>query len=268
MMVSMERVGRWGLGAWTAIALVFSLGPLATIAVFSFNQSRFYAFPIRGLTLQWYADLFADERILPSLWISIWIGVCAAVLSTIVGTSFAFAVVRGRFRGHRSVSAVGFLPLITPVLILAAALQVGFLQIGLPLGYATVILGHSIYATPFVVLMVVAQLFRYDVRVDAAARDLGAGLVQMLRHVTLPILWPAIRSGALLAFLLSFNEWAISFFTGRGFNTLPILIYSMQRTGLPPSILAYSSLIIAVATVGVVLLIPFVTRVVQARGRG
>lgn len=253
------------LRLWTGIVLVFSLAPLATIGVFSFNESRFYSFPIKGFTLSWYRELVSDPRIWDALGVSILIASLTAVFATIVGTSFAFGIVRSRLRGRITATAFGFLPLVTPVLVLAAALQVGFLSVGLPLGYGTVLLGHTIYTTPFVVLMVMAQLYRYDTRLDAAARDLGGTLIQMLRYVTLPILWPAIRSAALLAFLLSFNEWAISFFTGRGFNTLPMLVYSMQRNGLPPAVLAYSSIMITIALVGVLLLLPFLFRVLAPK---
>ena len=252
------------LKVWTVLILGFSLGPLATIAAFSFNQSRFYAFPITGWTFQWYEQLFSDSRIGPALTASIVIALAVTVLATVLGTSFAFIVARSRHRGHRVVSVIGFLPLVTPVLILAAGLQVGFVALDLPLGYGTVILGHTVYTTPYVVLTVVAQLYRYDTRLDAAARDLGASAVQTLRYVTLPILMPGIRSGAILAFLLSFNEWAVAFFTGRGFNTLPMLIYSMQRVGLPPSVLAYSCLTVALVLVLVFLILPFATRVTGA----
>ncbi len=154
------------LSLWTGVMLAFSLGPLATIAVFSFNTSRFYAFPIKGLTLKWYAQLFADERIGPALLSSIGIACGVTVVATMLGTSFAFVVVRARFRGHRIVKVVGFLPLVTPVLVLAAGLQVGFVSLDLPLGYGTVVLGHTIYLTPFVVLTVVSQLYRYDSRIE------------------------------------------------------------------------------------------------------
>jgi ABC-type spermidine/putrescine transport system permease subunit II len=264
----MPRYGlHLALPLWAAICLLFSLGPLATVTVFSFNESRFYAFPINGWTLEWYSDLFTDDRIAAALATSVGIGICVTVLSTLVGTGFAFGVVRARFRGGRTLTVVGFLPLVTPVLVLAVALQVGFLQVGLPLGYGTVLLGHTIYTAPFVALMVISQLIRYDHRLDAAARDLGAGPIETLRYVTLPILWPSIRAGALLAFLLSFNEWAIAFFTGRGFNTLPMLVYSMQRNGLPPAVLAYSSLTILLAVVAVCLLLPFLSRIAAMRTR-
>jgi ABC-type spermidine/putrescine transport system permease subunit II len=164
-------------------------------------------------------------------------------------------------------TVLGFLPLVVPVLVVAAGLQVAFVKLDLPLGYATVIFGHAIYATPFVTLMVVAQLFRYDSRLDAAARDLGAGPAQTLFRVTIPILWPSIRSGAILAFLLSFNEWAIAFFTGRGFNTLPMLVYSMQRNGLPPTVLAYSALSVLVVVLLSAVILPVAFRIVRATDR-
>jgi len=118
-----------------------------------------------------------------------------------------------------------------------------------------------------VVLMVVAQLFRYDRQLDAAARDLGADSLRTFRYVTFPILWPSIRSGAILAFLLSFNEWAIAFFTGRGFNTLPMLVYSMARNGLPPTVLAYSSLVVMLVLILMLLLLPFIRRMIGRSAR-
>jgi ABC-type spermidine/putrescine transport system permease subunit II len=250
------------LVAATSFLLLFSLGPLLMVTVFSVNTSPFYAFPIKGLTLKWYVDLLTDERIWQALGSSLMIAAAVTVLSTLMGTAFAFVVVRTGGRMWRSVSVSGFLPLVVPVLVLAAALQVAFVELGLPLGYGTVVVGHTIYATPFVVLMVVAQLYRYDRKLDAAARDLGAGLVSTFRYITLPILWPSIRSGAILAFLLSFNEWAIAFFTGRGFNTLPMLVYSMQRNGLPPTVLAYSSLVVILVLTLVLFLLPFLRRMI------
>jgi ABC-type spermidine/putrescine transport system permease subunit II len=193
------------------------------------------------------------------------IAVSVTIISTIIGTAFAFVVVRGVGPLWRWASIAGFTPLVVPVLVLAAALQVAFVELGLPLGYGTVIVGHTIYTTPFVVLMVVAQLYRYDRSLDAAARDLGASAIMTFRHVTLPILWPSIRSGAILAFLLSLNEWAIAFFTGRGFNTLPMLVYSMQRNGLPPAVLAYSSLVVIFVLLSALLLLPFIFRMIARR---
>jgi len=263
----MRKERHFALVTSTALLLVFSLTPLLMVMVFSVNQSRFYAFPIRGLTFEWYVDLLADERIWGALLSSVAIAIFVTAIATVVGTAFAFVVVRAAGRLWRWVSIFGFLPLVVPVLVLAAALQVAFIEMGLPLGYGTVVMGHAIYATPFVVLMVVAQLFRYDRQLDAAARDLGADSLWTFRYVTFPILWPSIRSGAILAFLLSFNEWAIAFFTGRGFNPLPMLVYSMARNGLPPTVLAYSSLVVMLVLILMLLLLPFIRRMIGRSAR-
>ena len=237
--------------------ILFTVLPVATILVFSFNSSRFYAFPIADFTSKWYVELFRDSRVAESLLVSVCIALIVTVLATVLGTAFAFFVARTQSRYKVPAAGIGLLPLIFPTLVMAAGLQVAFVSLSLPLGYATVVIGHTIYATPFVTLMVLAQLIRYDRRLDAAARDLGAGPFQALSRVTLPILRPSIRSGAILAFLLSFNEWAIAFFNGRGFNTLPMLVYSMQRTGLPPTILAYSALTIFIVIIMSCIILPF-----------
>ncbi|RUY09601.1 MAG: ABC transporter permease [Mesorhizobium sp.] len=247
----------------TLLVTSFVLLPIVAIVLFSFNTARFYSLPIEGLTLSWYLDLFADARVKESLLVSIGVALAVTIISTIVGTFFAFFVARAYGRFKNIIAITGFLPLVVPPLVVAAGLQVAFVAFGLSLGYATVISGHVIYTTPFVTLMVLSQLIRYDRRLDAAARDLGAGRLQTLRLVTLPILWPSIRSAAILAFLLSFNEWAIAFFTGRGFNTLPMLVYSMQRNGLPPTVLAYSALSILVVVLMTVLILPVIIRIIR-----
>lgn len=249
------------------LVIVFTIIPVATVLVFSFNSSRFYAFPITGLTSKWYLDLFRDSRVAESLLISVFIALAVTLLATVLGTAFAFFVARTQSRYKLPAAASGLLPLVFPTLVVAAGLQVAFVSLALPLGYATVIIGHTIYATPFVALMVLAQLTRYDRRLDAAARDLGAGPFQALSRVTLPILWPSIRSAAILAFLLSFNEWAIAFFNGRGFNTLPMLIYSMQRNGLPPTILAYSALTIFIVIAMSCIILPFALKTIRQEPR-
>lgn len=266
-MTHSSRPRHVGLMLVTALMVLFVLGPIATIVTFSFNTSRFYALPIQGLTFRWYRDLLADDRIWASLLVSLEVAAAVTILATYLGTSFAFFVVRARGRFKTLVTVIGFLPLVVPVLVVAAGLQVTFVELRLPLGYVTVVFGHTIYATPFVTLMVMAQLIRYDPTLDAAARDLGAGPGQTLLRITLPILWPSIRSGAILAFLLSFNEWAIAFFTGRGFNTLPMLVYSMQRNGLPPTVLAYSTLSVVVVILLSTILLPFVFRLMRPAAR-
>lgn len=257
---------RWSqawLAVVTGLVLTFLLAPILTLILFSFNTSRYYAFPIRGVTTKWYAALLQDSEIGAALVSSVLIALAVMLLAGLLGTMFAFFIVRARFRGKSLFVGMGFLPIVVPVLVLAAGLQVAFVVLHLPLGYAAVVIGHTVYTTPFVTLMVAAQLVRYNPHLDDAARDLGASAMTTLRLVTLPILWPGIRSGALLAFLMSFNEWAIAFFNGRGFNTLPMLFYSLQRNGLPPTVLAYSAVSVALVLVAAVILAPVATRLLK-----
>ena len=114
----------------------------------------------------------------------------------------------------------------------------------MPLSRLTVVVAHTTYAVPFVALTVIAALLTFDPTLEVAARDLGAGRWQTFSRVTLPVIWPAVRGGALIALLLSFNEFIIAFHTAAGFFTLPVLIYSMQRVGLRPDLLAYSTLLL------------------------
>ncbi|TKI05284.1 ABC transporter permease [Martelella alba] len=257
------KVSQYWLAMIAGAVMLFLLAPIVTMMAFSFNISRYYAFPMRGLTLKWYEQLLSDTSIGQSLLSSLFIAMMAMAAAGTFGTLFAFFIVRARIVGKRALASLGFLPLVVPVLVLAAGLQSSFVALRLPLGYIAVMLGHTVYTTPFVTLMVTAQLIRYDTGLDAAARDLGATAAQSFRLVTLPILWPAMRAGALLAFLMSFNEWAIAFFNGRGFNTLPMLFYSLQRNGLPPTVLAYSTLSIVLVLVVAVLLTPMAIRLLK-----
>jgi ABC-type spermidine/putrescine transport system permease subunit II len=234
------------LAGVTGALVLFSLFPLLTIALFSVNDFPFYSFPLRGLTMKWYSQFFQDTEIRDALWNSIYLTLVVAVIATFLGTCYAFAV--ARLSGKRQMLALllGLGPLVTPVLMLAIGSQVLFVEAGVPLSKATVVFAQTMAFTPFVILVIVARLFSFPWSLPAAARDLGASWPRAFFHVTLPIVRPAIQSGFLVAFLLPFNEFLLAFFTGRGFNTLPILTYSRQRLGISPTLLAQATLTIAV----------------------
>ena len=144
---------------------------------------------------------------------------------------------------------LGFAPLVTPVLMIAIGLQVLFVRIGLPLSPITVVIGHVTTFTPLVILVVSARLANFDWSLVSAARDLGAGPWTAFRTAVLPTIRPGLFSGFLISFLMSFNDFVIGFFTGRGFVTLPSLIYSMQRVGISPMLLAYGTVLVIAALV-------------------
>jgi ABC-type spermidine/putrescine transport system permease subunit II len=237
------------LATLTAGLVAFSLFPLVTVAVFSFNDFPYYSFPLRGLTTKWYSQYFQDTQIRDAFWNSVSITLVVAVIATILGACYAFAVARLSGRRQMLALLLGLAPLVTPVLMLAIGSQVLFVEAGIPLSKATVICAETMAFTPFVILVMVARLFSFPWSLPAAARDLGASWPRAFFHVTLPLVRPALQSGFLVAFLLPFNEFVLAFFTGRGFNTLPILTYSRQRLGISPTLLAQATLTIAVVAV-------------------
>jgi ABC-type spermidine/putrescine transport system permease subunit II len=234
------------LGAVTGLFVAFSLLPLAVVAVFSFNDFPYYSLPLRGFTTEWYTKLFDDSDLRSAFWNSVSLTLVVAVISTVLGALYAFSVARLSGRRQMLALLLGLAPLVTPVLMLAVGSQVLYVEMGMPLSKLTVVLTQTMAFTPFVILVMVARLFSFPWSLPAAARDLGASWWQAFFHVTLPIVRPALQSGFMVAFLLPFNEFVLGFFTGRGFNNLPILTYSRQKLGIDPSLLAQATLTIAV----------------------
>lgn len=234
--------------------IAFLLLPLATVVVFSFNDSPFYAFPLEGFTISWYAELFRDPRFITGLRNSVEIASVTALAATALGTTFAYSITRQRYRLRSAAVALGFLPLVTPALILGVTFQAAFVLSGIPLSRTAVIIAHTTYTMPLVALVVATRFLTMGADVTAAARDLGATPAQAVRYVTLPLAKTAVQGGLVVALLLSFNEFIIAFHTSSGFFTLPQLIYSMQRVGLRPTLLAYFSLVILAVVAGLLVL--------------
>lgn len=254
----MKTGGRTGafdgfLQVYAALIFGFLLLPMLVIVVFSFNDYPYYSLPLRGFTLNWYRELFTSPAVVDSLITSLTIAVLSAVGATLLGSAAAYALVRYRFRGRAFIGIISIAPLVTPLLILGISFQLLFRYLGLPLSIWTVTVAHITYTTPFVLIIVVARLLTFDFTLERAAQDLGASPARTFLLVTFPIIRWAIIGGGLFAFLLSFNEFIIAFFTGGPRPTLPILIWSMLKVGIKPTLLAYSSLIIVLALAGCLL---------------
>lgn len=244
-----ELFGDRLLAVGLALMLIFSLAPLAVLAVFSVNDFPYFSLPFRGITGQWYRDLFDNEQVGESLGISLVIALLTACLATVLGASFAIGGAHVIGRRAKTALGLGLLPLVTPSLVLAIGSQILFVQVGIPLSRLTVVATQTTAFAPFVVLMVAARLANYEWNLLHAARDLGAGPWQAFRTAMLPAIRPGLISGFLIAALMSFSDFILGFFTGRGFVTLPSLIYSMQRIGISPMLLAYSTVVVVVAAV-------------------
>jgi len=229
---------------WTTIVFLFL--PLVVLMVFSFNEGRTMVW--KGFSLKWYESLFLNQ---PRLWTAVGntliVAFTSSILATVIGTLGAIAISWYRFQAKAYIQTMSFLPLILPEIIIGVSLLVFFRMIGLPLSLWTIIIAHTSFTMPFVLMMVMARLGEFDYSIIEAARDLGARESQALFKVILPISVPGILAGFLTAFTLSLEDFVVTFFvTGSGSDTLPIFIYNQIKRKLPPEINAFSVVLIAV----------------------
>ena len=244
----MARLPPWVL-AITGLVFAFLHAPLMVLVVFSFNDSKFSS-SWTGFTLDWYSRLLEREDILNGLRASLLVGGVSTVVSTVLGTLFALALGRHRFRGRTALEALIYVPVVTPEIVVGISLLIMFVACGVPLGLGTITLAHIAFNVSFVVIVVRARLDGLDRSIEEAALILGADEWTTFWKVTVPQLWPGILSGALLAFIMSFDDFMItSLVSGPGSSTLPIVVYSMVRRNIEPSINAISTIILVVTTV-------------------
>jgi spermidine/putrescine transport system permease protein len=266
------RLARRALGAYSLLSYVYLLAPIVLIVVFSFNENHSGTLPITGLTFKWYRSALGDDSIQSAFWTTLRVAAQVTVISTLVGTAAAFPLARSRLRFRAGIRVFFTLPIMIPGLLLGVGLLIMFgslLQV--PLSLNTVIIGQCVYTTPFVVLLVAAQIQGFDRDLERAASDLGANQWRRLRHVVLPLILPAIVAGMCFAFVLSVDEFIITLFTiGPSENTLPIYIYTQIRQGITPSVNAVVSVMlvgsIVILTLGMVL--PGVLRRLLTREKG
>jgi spermidine/putrescine transport system permease protein len=239
---------RW-LVAIVAAIYVFLHAPLLVLVLFSFNDSKF-SVDWSGFTLHWYTRLLERSDILDGLWASMVVGCVSTVISTILGTLLAMALARHEFRGRQLLEALLFIPIVTPEIVVGISLLILFVALSFPLGIPTIIVAHVAFNVSFVAIVVHARLQGMDRNLEEAAMILGADELTAFWRVTVPQMWPGILSGAMLAFTMSFDDYVItSFVSGTGSQTLPIVVYTMVRKNIEPSINAISTLILIVTTV-------------------
>ena len=241
------------------ITLLFYL-PIIVMVIYSFNESRINSV-WSGFSLKWYVSLFQNQDMFTALRNSIVLALLASIAAAIIGTLGAFGFTKLKTRSKSAVETVSMLPIMTPEIILGMVFLAFFSLLGLPFGITTLVIGHTAFCIPYVYMMVKARLIGMDKSLAEAARDLGAGEVRVFFDVTLPMILPAIFSGMLLSFAMSFDDVIISIFvTGAKFNTLPIKIYTQMRVGVSPEINALCALMLGV-TLLVLLLSYLVSRI-------
>ena len=238
------------------LVLIVLYLPVITVVAFSFNDN-----PSRnptaftGFTLQWYTDLFSGSRGYgDALWVSVRVAVMSTLLSIAIGTlgavgMFQRSMVTGRAaRSEGWMESLITLPIMIPEIILAMSFMSIFYALGFPFGDLTLVLSHTTFCIPYLFLTVKSRLVGMDSALFDAARDLGANPRRVLWDITLPLVRPAIISGAFLAFAMSMDDFIISFFVfGNQTVTLPVKIYSSVKVGVSPQINALCTLMILIA---------------------
>jgi len=235
--------------SWQAIfsgfMYIFMYLPIIVLTFYSFNKSR-YGAEWKGFTLEWYAKLFADTRILSALRYSLMVALLAVGIAAIFGTLMAVGLSKYNFRGKSLYLGVSYLPLIIPDIAIAVATLVFLAAMAIKLSLWTIVAAHIVFCLAYVGLVVSTRLADLDPHLEEAALDLGASPTEAFLQVLLPQLMPGIVSGCLLAFVLSMDDFLIASFTaGSGVTTLPMEIFSRIRTGVKPDINALSVMLIS-----------------------
>lgn len=233
--------------SYAGIIFAFLYAPIVVLIVYSFNNSKSRA-NWDGFTLKWYEQLFQSSEIMTALYYTLSIAVLSALLATIIGTLAALAIhyhMKNPFEKNM-VMNLTYLPVLNSDIVTGISLMLLFIFLNVDLGFLSMLIAHTVFNVPYVILAVLPKLKQFNGNLYEAALDLGASPFYAFRKVVLPEIMPGIITGALFAFTLSIDDFVISFFTtGSGINNLSILIYSMARRGINPTINALSTLLFA-----------------------
>jgi len=254
------------LRAYALAYLAFLYLPVLFLPLFSFNNSRFIAFPFTGFTTRWYSALFADDAMLHALGNSLEVGAVTALLSTLLGLLAAKAVTQYRLRGTGALLGFVSLPLFIPDIVLGIALLL-LGAIGFPLSLAGVALGHASLCVPFALTVLIARFEGFDRNLEEASADLGEGAWMTFWRVTFPLVLPGIAASLLLTFITSFDEFLLAYFLSGTEATLPVYIWGQLRfPDRLPMVLALGALIL-VASVALVVLAEWARNLGVAPGK-
>jgi spermidine/putrescine transport system permease protein len=245
-----KRWTRFLLPTYTAGFILYLSFPIFVIILFSFNQTRtgFGTAPrVKttwvGFTTEWYRRLTELPDLTSAVSHSLLIAFLSALAAAALGTFLGLALARYRYRGRSATDFVIFLNISAPEVVLGAALASFFVSLAFPRGMITLFLSHTMFSIPFVAITVRARAAGLDSSLEAAAMDLGAGPIVTFLKVTLPLLFPGILAGFLLAFALSMDDFVISNFVQGPFTMFPTWVFGATRVGIPPHVFAFATLI-------------------------
>ena len=225
----MKTASPIALSVFVVIYLVFLYAPIFLLPIFAFNDSAVIAFPLSGFTLHWFRELWGEDVLFRAATNSLIIAVSTAVLSTCFGVLTARAMARHQFIGKKPIFGLIMAPLFLPEIIIGVSMLIVLLQLGLALSLWTVIVGHTLIATPFSVSILATAFNNMDRSLEEASLDLGETRVGTFRRVILPLVAPGLISSLLIGFIISLDEFVIAFFLTGTDPTLPVYIWSLLR---------------------------------------
>ncbi len=236
------------LTVYAVLAFTYLLLPIAVVVAFSFNDpvGRFN-FSWQGFTLDNWLHPFGYPGLQSSIELSLVIAVLASGFATVLGTLIGLALVRYSFRGRATTNFLIFLPMTTPEIVMGASLLTLFLNLGVALGFGTILLAHIMFNISYVVVTVRARLVGFDRHLEEAAMDLGANEWTTFRKVTLPLIAPGIFAAGLLAFALSVDDFVITYLVAGGDVTFPLFVWGAARVAVPPQINVIGTAIFLIA---------------------
>jgi spermidine/putrescine transport system permease protein len=252
-----SRAWKWirenAIVIYGVIAIAYMLIPIGLIIVFSFNDpAGKFNFTWQGFTLSHWAHPFEISELTDALLLSLRLALLATVISTVLGTMIALALVRYDFFGRRASNYLIVIPTATPEVVLGASLLSLFLIYGLSLGFTTLLIAHVMFCISFVVIVVRSRLIGFDRSLEEAAQDLGADPFTTFRKITLPLIWPGIIAGALLAFALSIDDFVVSNFTAGTDVTFPLYIFGAAQRGIPVQVYIIATMLFAITLLAMV----------------
>ncbi len=228
---------------------IFFFLPVITIIIGSINENKKNT-SFDGLTFEWYSELLKDVSLIDSLEKTILLAVISTILSTMISTLVAFGMYRYKFKGKSLIDGMIYLPIIIPEIVIGISLMTIFSVFNIPGGLITLAIAHTTFCIPYVIFNVRASLSSFDLSLEEASLDLGAGKIETFFNITLPMILPGIKSGAFMAFTLSIDDVTISNFTnGPGYITLPIKVMGMTKRGVSPDVYALATCMMIVVII-------------------
>ncbi|WP_083098469.1 ABC transporter permease [Pseudophaeobacter leonis] len=242
------------LGLYAVIYMAFLYAPVILLPLFAFNDATIIAFPLSGYTTKWFDVLWNTESLHVAVKNSLLVGVSSAILSTVLGACAARAAARYNFPLKRGIIGFIMLPMVLPEIIVAVALLVLLMQLGLPLSLWTVVGGHVLICVPFCIAILTSAFNGLDHSLEEASQDLGESRWGTFRRVTLPLVMPGVISSLLISFTISLDEFIIAFFLTGTDVTLPVYIWSQLRfPSKLPSVMALGTILLAMSVLLLIL---------------